>query len=176
MFKNQIKLFFILAIIAVLIGSIVFFQEGPLQGIIVTSIVLFFIFISVVITGIDEYKTKKELPTHKYKDPDSVSQYNTIEIPFSYEKTFKLCSEIADLISKKIEKEDSSSGEIIAKTPASWKGWGEKIKFKITKLKNSKTKVKVSSEPLLRTTLCDSGKNLQNVEKVIRFLEKHKNI
>ena len=56
----------------------------------------------------------------------------------------------------------------------SWKTWGYIISFEVRKIDNDRTQIKVSSRPAVSTTLVDYGSNLENVEKIISFLEKAK--
>ena len=103
-----------------------------------------------------------------------VHHLRSIELQLPYDKAFNLCIESLSLIKKcKIQKENRSQGKIIAKAGMTWKTWGDVISFDMRKIDNNRTQVTVSSRPIVRTTLVDCGKNLENVEKIIRFLKGH---
>ena len=143
---------------AIVLGSI----SGILYGGIVTSFLYF----------LNNWQLKKiESKTHE--KVRGVRHSKEIEVSLPYDKAFDLCIESLKLIKRcNVEKEDRSKGEIVAKTGVSWKSWGELITFKIEK-NGEKVKIKVKSEPVLKTTLIDYGKNFENVEKITSFLEKH---
>ena len=106
----------------------------------------------------------------KSKEVMDVYQVRSIEMKLPYDKVFDLCLESVKSMKCKIVEENRSQGRIVARTGISWKSWGEIITFDVRGM-NDVTKVKVSSRPVVRTTLVDYGKNLENVEKIISFLK-----
>ena len=106
------------------------------------------------------------------KDITNVYHFRNIELKLPYDKVFNLCIESLKMFKRyKIKKEDYSYGKIIAITGITWKSWGEVISFAIHKIDNNKIQVIISSKPILCTTLVDYGKNLENVEKIVAFLQ-----
>lgn len=106
------------------------------------------------------------------KDITNVHHFRNIELKLPYDKVFNLCIESLKMFKRyKIKKEDYSYGKIIAITGITWKSWGEVISFAIHKIDNNKIKVIISSKIILCTTLVDYGKNLENVEKIVAFLQ-----
>ena len=100
-----------------------------------------------------------------------VHHIRNIELPLGYGRVFDLCIASLNVIKKcKIRKEERSEGNIEVKTGITWKSFGERISFNICEINDSKTQVKVSSRPAIRTAVVDFGRNLDNVEKIIGFL------
>lgn len=64
--------------------------------------------------------------------------------------------------------------KFMLKAGITWKTFGDEIRFILNKLDEDHTEVEFSSRPLLRTTLADYGKNLQNVQMIEDFLKEYK--
>ena len=65
-----------------------------------------------------------------------------------------------DLVIHEIE------GGITFKTGTSWNSWGETIDLNFTHSKNNRDMIRVASRPSLGTALVDSGRNVQNVNRI----------
>jgi hypothetical protein len=78
-------------------------------------------------------------------------------------KTINRCR----IISKSLD-----NGEIRARAGLNWKTWGDDIFFKLTHGTGS-TVAEISSRPSARSTMIDFGKNLDNIERIRRFLLEH---
>jgi hypothetical protein len=103
-----------------------------------------------------------------------VHHVRNVELRLPYDKAFDLCIESLGLIKKcKIHNEDRSQGKIVAKAGMTWKTWGDVISFEVRRIGNDAIQVAVSSRPSVRTTLVDYGKNLENVETLVGFLNAH---
>lgn len=103
-----------------------------------------------------------------------VSHVGNIELLLSFERVFDLCVESLKLIHKcKIEKEDRSQGTIDARAGMTWRTFGDRISFRVFKIDDSRTEVEVSSRPVVKSTLVDYGKNLENIERITSFLQEH---
>jgi hypothetical protein len=63
-------------------------------------------------------------------------------------------------------KQDPKTGEIILKSGASWKSWGEIIRIAINETAEMGYQYKVNSKPKLSWTLTDFGKNLENINRI----------
>jgi hypothetical protein len=70
-----------------------------------------------------------------------------------------------DPIIGKMKMNETENG-IVLKTGMSWKSWGEEIKIILKSIKDKEFEYEISSNPRLKTTLVDYGKNLQNVNKI----------
>ena len=115
----------------------------------------------------------KRITSGKYDEKDVLSVYHIrdIELQLPYDKTFDMCVSSLDLLKKcKVQKEDRSQGKIKARSGVFLGGMI--VSFKISKIDDSKTKVEVSSKPAFWPTLIDGGRNLENITKIIGFLEK----
>ncbi len=52
-----------------------------------------------------------------------------------------------------------------------WKSFGEAISISIQNVSPETVSIRIKSEPAVKTTLVDYGKNYQNVEAIIDYLE-----
>jgi len=128
-----------------------------------------------LILGFLHSRSVKRMPFGKSKEAMDVHHVRNIELRVSYDKAFDLCIESLNLIKRcKIRKEDRSQGKVDARAGMTWKTLGDVISFDVRKIDNDRTQIEVSSRPAVRTTLVDYGKNLENVEKIIRFLKEHR--
>ncbi len=90
-----------------------------------------------------------------------------VELRLPYDQAFDLCISSVNAVKKgKIRMEDRPQGRIEARAGLTWTSWGEVISFDLRRIDEDRTRVEVSSKPVLRTTLVDLGKNLENVEKI----------
>jgi len=99
-----------------------------------------------------------------------------IELPMSFEQAFALCIESLECINRcTVIEQDRPQGRITARTGINWKTWGDTISFRLSSLNGRGTRVNISSRPTARTTLVDFGKNLENVNKIVSFLNRQGN-
>ena len=93
-----------------------------------------------------------------------------VEIP--YDQAFDLCLASASALrNAKIDEQDRQRGQLTLKTGSSWRSFGERIDLEVTSVATDRCLVRVCSRPAVGTTMLDFGKNLDNVERLIRFLE-----
>jgi hypothetical protein len=105
-----------------------------------------------------------------------VHHVRSIELALPYDEAFDLCIESLRSIRKcRIQEEDRLRGKIVARTGITWKTWGDVITFELRRIEGNRTLVTVSSRPVVRTTLVDYGKNLENVERICSFLKERRN-
>ena len=127
-----------------------------------------------LILGFVHRQSVKRTSFAESEDAMSVHHVRNVELRLPYDKAFDLCIESLRLIKKcKIRNEDRSQGKLVAKAGMTWKTYGDVISFGVRKIGNDRTQVEVSSRPAVRTTLVDYGKNLENVEIVVGFLNAH---
>ena len=98
---------------------------------------------------------------------DCVRQEHSRDLNLPYEQAFRACGSALDNMALREVQSDESSGAITAKTKMTWKSFGEIIDIRIIGLNENKTRIEVQSRPLLRTTMVDYGKNLENIEKIL---------
>ncbi len=104
----------------------------------------------------------------------NVKQSKEIEIPVSYDTAYELCIKSLEKLKKpEIVTTDYSNGIVTAKTGITWDTFGDTVSFKLTENTESTTNIVVSSEPLSYQVV-DYGKNLDNVNAVLSFLEGQK--
>ncbi len=96
----------------------------------------------------------------------------TLSVP--YDRAINLCIEsIHTIRNSTVQMEDKSRGIIIARAGFNWKTWSDTISFLVSKNAQGHHIIRVSSRPTARTTLVDFGKNLDNVARIISFLQSH---
>lgn len=104
-----------------------------------------------------------------------VHHVRRLELSLSYGTTFDVCLEaLRSIKGCRVRDSDRSLGSIEAKTGSSWKTLGDSISIVVHEIGKGLVHVKISSEPLLRTTMLDFGRNLDNVQKICQFLIDHK--
>jgi len=110
-------------------------------------------------------------------DPEGssgVHQQREIEIPRTFDESFDFCIRSLDSISRsRVIKKNHSLGRIIAEAGLNWKTWGDTISFEISDTGEGSSRIRISSRPAARTTIVDFGKNLQNINRIVSFLESH---
>ncbi len=97
-----------------------------------------------------------------------------LRLPLSYDSTFDMCMKSLSAVKGcTAQEKDLPRGIIIAKSSVNWKTWGDTISYNIDRVSDESTEIKVSSWPSSWTTIVDYGKNLENVESIVSFLEKY---
>ena len=111
----------------------------------------------------------------KYDRPLGVRHTRELELQLPYDGAFELCVQSVSSIKKcRILEKDQVRGTILAKTSLSWwKANRDLVSFGLRKIDDDRTHVEVSSRPALRTVLVDFGKNLDNVERLTKFLKQN---
>ena len=127
-----------------------------------------------LILGFIHQRSVRKLPFAESKKAIGVHQVRNVELSLPYDETFTLCLRSLNSIEKsRVQRKNRSQGKIVAKTGMTWKTFGDTISFKLFEVNNEQTQIKVSSKPIVPTTLVDYGTNLENVEKIIRVIEEH---
>jgi hypothetical protein len=101
----------------------------------------------------------------------AVRQRRTLTLDLSFEEAFRLCTESVRQLKKGEIHEDTdyAAGVILAVKGASWKSWGEKIRFELHPQGNQ-ISVLVECRPALATTIADYGVSLRNMDTIVSFL------
>jgi len=161
-------------ILSAILFSYLYGIDLGLQGGIASGLI--FGFLMFIILGYLHSRAVKKIAGDTSEESMATSQVRNIELQLRYDKTFDLCIESLDLISRcRITEQERSIGKIIARSSVNWKTWGDTITFEITRIDNEKTAVKVSSRPTTKSTIVDYGKNLENVKTIVSFLyHRHK--
>lgn len=103
----------------------------------------------------------------------SVVQENEVDLDLTMEDAFQYCKVATSTIKgTKITFEDINRDVIRAKTPLNISTWGDVIEFELHKVTEETTTVRLKSKPVLATTMIDYGKNLENINRITRFLER----
>jgi hypothetical protein len=174
--KLYLKIFLGMGIpYGIFMGIFFTFQFGLVSGLVGSLVggILFGGFMSLVL-GLSHSWSVKQLPFGKSEEAMGVHHVRNAELLLPYDVTFNTCINSLSSIEKcRIQSKDRSQGKIIAKTSMTWKTSGDVISFKLGRIDNEKTQVEVSSRPIVRTILVDYGKNLKNVETILRIIKEH---
>jgi hypothetical protein len=174
--KLYLKLFLATGIPFGIFTAIFFtFQFGLFYGLVSGLIegIVFGSFMSLVCGFLHSWSVK-QLPFGKSEAAMGVHHVRNTELLLPYDIAFTLCIKSLSSIKKcSIQSKNRSQGKIIAKTSMTWKTFGDVISFKLLKIDNDKIQVEVASRPIVRTTLIDYGKNLENVETILRIIKEH---
>jgi hypothetical protein len=73
----------------------------------------------------------------------------------------------------RVKEEDPGKRLLVARTRASLSSFGERLVVEVSRAESGTTAVTMTSEPLVRTTLIDWGKNWRNLEHLQRLLQQH---
>lgn len=91
------------------------------------------------------------------------------EVSLPYETAFFACAEsVKELNKAKINMQDFSGGEIVARTGMSWQCLGERVVCQVKRIGDNLTAIRVSSLPVSKFALVDFGKNLANIHQIER--------
>lgn len=134
---------------------------------------LIFGFIMFIILGLLHTRAVRKISGSTSRESMSTLQDRNIKLNLPFERAFDLCLESLGLISRcSVMEKDRSRGKIMARSSVNWKTWGDTISFEIACTGSEETDVRVSSRPTSWSTIVDYGKNLDNVEKIMTFLQK----
>ncbi len=93
----------------------------------------------------------------------------------AFNEVFSNCCGLSAPLRVRTFTADEATGKIIISTKMSWKSCGETIALSFSKVNENTVKIEISSKPLLRTTLVDYGKNIENTRLVVSWIkEKNK--
>ncbi len=139
-------------IVGLLVGLFSTFLFGGLMSLIAGSLHIHYV---------------RQIRSGESEEALGVHHVRRVELRLPYEEAFDLCISSLNAVKKgRIRREDRPSGRIEAKAGMTWVSWGEVISFDLRRIDENRTRVEVSSRPVLRTTLVDLGKNLENVERI----------
>jgi hypothetical protein len=119
----------------------------------------------------------QQMSSGRSQEATGVHHVRHVTMLLPYDAAFDLCFDSLGLIKEcKPQKVDRSQGKITARAGITWRTWGDVVSFEVREVGGEGIQVKVSSRPVVRMTLVDYGKNLENVEKIVGFLNSHSRI
>ena len=143
------------------------FTRAIISGLV--SGIIFGLLMSISI-GIISFFYKKYTSTFLFSK-NKVHQAEEITVNIPIDKAFEICIKSITQINKgKIIKLDKTDRIIEGRAGMSWKSTGEKININLYKNNNNLTLIRISSKPLLKTTIIDLGKNLENVNTIKNYI------
>lgn len=97
----------------------------------------------------------------------------TVTVPLPLAEAYQRCLGVPEAVPKsKLKHADESAATIELRTKVSFKSFGEKIELALASEGEGATRVRVSSQAVVPTTLVDYGKNQGNVNSVVGWLRK----
>ena len=158
-------------------GIVYAFQFGFVSSLVSVSIgvIIYGGLMSLVLGFLHRWSVKR-IASDKSEAAMGVRQVRNLQLWLPCNRAFTLCMRSLNSIKKcKIQREDRYLGKIVAKTGMTWKTFGDVISFEVFSIDDDRTHIKISSRPSVRTTLVDYGKNLENVETIVRIIKQHGN-
>lgn len=96
----------------------------------------------------------------------------TVTVPLPLAEAYQRCLGAVEAVPKsKLKSADESAARIELRTKVSLKSFGEKVELALAPEGERATKVRVSSQAVVPTTLVDYGKNQGNVNDVVSWLQ-----
>ncbi|MDD2889161.1 MAG: hypothetical protein PHE49_00790 [bacterium] len=111
----------------------------------------------------------KKLDIKMFEGAMGVQHIRNMELNIPYDKTFELCLASPGFIKKyNVINAEPAEGRIKVEIGKLNKNM---ILFDIQKIDNKRTQVKILTKPVEKSIIMDSGLNLENIEKITRFLK-----
>lgn len=151
---------------------LLFWFEGAPTQVILSRVITGFVWFSLfglLITFIHSQVVKGKAGSSS-EDKFGVRQQTTLTLHLPYDRSFDLCCESVATLNGRIETADRSNGKIKATTGVTWKTFGCRVSYEIKPIAERLTEIEVTSRPKIPTALIDNGENLENVDRVCRFL------
>ena len=123
--------------------------------------------------SISRFLLKQIGPLANYSIITVTNPWNvTLDLP--HDDAFDACLGAIEQLGQrtKSKREDRNGGIIVAKTRASFKSWGETIRFDVSASDEGTVSLKIESKPAWFLTLSDWGSNQKNIEEVCRALRR----
>jgi len=95
-----------------------------------------------------------------------------VELDGSKREVMDICRHALDVIeSCSLLERNEGEGLLRAKAGRSLYSWGENIVIHVQEVQDHRHKVTITSAPAVKTTVIDYGKNLDNVNRIVQFLQ-----
>lgn len=150
---------------AILMGIVIAHDHGASTGFIYGTFsgLIFGVGMSLVFGTIQILTVKKKRnPSNTSLSTKQVRNIH-IDTPFTY-AIDRCVGAIKEIKGFKIINVDKEAGVIAAKSRINWLTWGEEISIHVREKDSNSTNIRISSQPLVKTTLVDYGKNARNIE------------
>jgi hypothetical protein len=123
----------------------------------------FGITMSLILVSFHRYRLKK----------NGIQEITNDIVGVNQSRILKTCLNKTDLINKlkndpiigKMKMTEIKNG-ILLKSGVTWKSWGEEIKIILKTDNETEFEYQISSNPKLKTTIVDFGKNLENINRI----------
>lgn len=175
MIKFYFKVFSVNFILAATLASMVFRLKsgGEDAGLASAAGIggIFALFMALVAATLHVIMVKKYAGREPAANPYSPAQELELTISMSYKELFALCLQyVTEKERYALSEADSAKGVITARTPLTWKGYGNIFSINFSEIKDGSAKVRISSRPRMLFVLLDYGDNLMNVLRARDYL------
>lgn len=103
-----------------------------------------------------------------------VDRLDKVHYPFPYESIYNATIAAINSTGRmKIISADPNTGYITARAAVSMWSWGENITIQLNRIDDSNTNLEISSQPRMRLTLVDYGKNRRNINVILSQISAH---
>lgn len=175
MIRFYLKVFlFNFVLMSVFAALIVFLRTGaaPVTLAPVQIGVLFGFFMALPAGTLHLLMVKKRAGRTDIADPYSTAQKLEFSVSTPYERLFGLCRQYAaEKAGYAIMSADQAKGLITARTPWTWKGYGNIFIISFSDIKDGSARVSVSSRPIIPAVLLDYGDNLEHVLRARDYIQ-----
>ena len=129
--------------------------------------------VATILAGLNR-RALQGLPFKSDDNPLSVHQRRTVELKVSPSEAFELCTSSLKCLGRaEVTVSDQKKGLLEAVTATSGRGgFGQSVSFEVCQVGENHTRVTVHSRLRRKIHLVDYGNNLENVLKLVNFLEK----
>lgn len=160
------------------LGLLFGIQMGIMQGVLSGVLGgLFYGFCMAIICGGMHNLFVKILNSFTHESIMGVHQVDIFTVENSYDVVYRqLLDCVANVKGWSISHHDKEAGAIRIKTGMTWKSFGENILITVSSDVKEECKVSVSSKPIIKTTLVDYGKGIENVRLLIEEIKKSSNV
>lgn len=169
--KMFLKIFVISGVpFGAIIGLISSIDEGLEAGLVTGLTAAFFFGVAMSLTLGSLHKWK----SRKWRSNDNIgpNQTGIIHLDTTADDAFDRCRDVLSLMGAVLKLEDKTEGRIEAEFGRSWKSFGESILVRVSSQSSDRSCVQVSSAPIVKTTLVDFGKGLENINRILHLLTK----
>jgi len=124
------------------------------------------------VIGSIQKRAVNNLPHANKQHANEVEQIRIIDYECTYSDIFPETINALNTIKRsKVKKANKQSMLILVKTDINWKTFGDKIEITFKEKNKNHISLTISSKPRVWGTTVDYGKNFDNVEKIMAYLD-----
>lgn len=155
-------------------GLLVGLKEGIEAGVLIGlgAGLLFGILMSLVLGGLHYFSTR-HLGVQFKEAVFGVHQVEVLTLDEPYESALETCAgALLAIPGCEVTRREDKQGLVFGQVKMSWKSFGEQILAAVSAEGPDRSRVTLSSKPLMPTTLVDYGKSIENMRALVGALNK----